>query len=143
MQHDFLSVKLQELDSRIDMIYNRIHMSETASHEQIRAAADSLRKECEGNRQALLNKIRCSKAQIVKRLLEPYTDFEKIVENTKRDIENSFKNNTDIETIVEERILIAEYSLDMAILATNYSLFLAMEALDTEMAKEENEEVNL
>ena len=49
MAHEILSVKLYELEKKIEQICGRIQISESASHDRIKAEADALRKECAEN----------------------------------------------------------------------------------------------
>ena len=143
MAHEILSVKLYELDKKIGHVHTRIQMSESASHEQIRAEAEALRNECRENELTLRNKLQFSKAGAVTRLSEAYSEVEKIIQRVKEQSGNSSLSNWKNELCVEDKILLAEYALDFAMQAANHALLISLEAIDAQMTQQEREEKNL
>ena len=140
MAHEILSVKLYELDKTLDRVHSRIQMSECESHEQIKAEAESLRKECEENRLTLINRLQFSKAGSVARLSEAYKEIVQTAKKVKDRIGDPASNNWNEELTVEEKILFAEYALDFAMQAANNALLVSLEALDAQMEQEEKKE---
>ena len=140
MAHEILSVKLYELDKAMSRVHSRIQMSECATHEQIKAQIEELRKECIENGLTLRNKLKLSKAGSVAKLSEAYGEIEHAVEKVKKRIGQPELSRWDEELSVEEKILFAEYALDFAVQAANNALLISMEALDAQMEQEEKRE---
>lgn len=47
MAHEILSVKLCQLDERMERLHSRIHISETASRNRLQQEIDALTQECD------------------------------------------------------------------------------------------------
>lgn len=64
MAHEILSVKLCQLDDRIGKLHSRIHLSETAGHNQLRREIEVMEHECIESESALRENLRRSKSSI-------------------------------------------------------------------------------
>ena len=89
MAHEILSVKLYELEKKIEQLCGRIQISESASHDRIKAETETLRREYAENALILRNRLTFSKASAVAKLSEAYVRVEQIIKKTKEEIGNS------------------------------------------------------
>ena len=142
MAHEILSVKLYELEKKIEQICGRIQISESASHDRIKAEADALRKECAENELILRNRLMFSKAAAVTKLSEAYSKVEQMIKKTKEEIGNPLSEDCNGSVPVEEKILLAEYALDFAMQISNHALLISMEAIDAQLTQQENDRLN-
>lgn len=140
MSNEILSIKLYELDKKIGQLHSRIRLSESAEHESINEQISALRKECTENEAVLCDRLRYSKAGVVSRLGEAYTEIVRIIKETKETFCSSGGEKGSDDFSVEEKILFAEYSLDFAMQAANHALLASMEALDAQMRQQEQED---
>lgn len=140
MAHEIMSVKLYELDKKIGQVHSRIQLSETASHDQIRAEIESLRSCCRENALTLQNKLRFSKGEVTDRLFKAYGEVEQIVQQALEGLSKLHSGSWSTDAFAEEKILLAEYALDFALQAADRALLSAMEALDAQMTQQEREE---
>lgn len=131
MAHEILSVKLCELDERLSRLSSRIHLSETADHQQLSQDIRALRRECTETELALQQKLRLSKSDIVSLLADTYAEVEQSLKKTKTALlgKTSGFSGTDA---AEKKTLLAEYALDFALQAANRALLLSMEAIDAQ-----------
>ena len=79
MAHEILSVKLYELEKKIEQLCGRIQISESASHDRIKAETETLMRECAENALILRNRLMFSKASAVAKLSEAYVRVEQII----------------------------------------------------------------
>ncbi len=142
MAHEILSVKLYELEKKIEQLCGRIQISESASHDRIKAETEALRRECTENALVLRNRLMFSKAAAVTKLSEAYGKVEQIIRKTKEEIGNSLTEGCSGSISVEEKILLAEYALDFAMQMSNHALLISMEAIDAQMTQQENDSLN-
>lgn len=141
MSHEILSVKLCELDQKIGRLHGRIHISESARHEQIEKELEDIRRECEEAEFRLRENLRFSKAKTISVLSDAFGEVEQIIEKAKKRLGECSSHCGDGETDLEEKILTAEYALDFAMLAADHALLMSMEAINAQMKQEEKEEV--
>ena len=136
MTHEVLSVKLCELDEKINTIHQHIYQSGFAKHSQIKEEIEALQKECEESDMILCDKLQFSKAESVASLYKVYEKVTQIIKdaNIKQAVDENNGN------AVEEKILLAEYSLDFAIQLVNHALLTSLEAIDVQMTQQEKEE---
>ena len=137
MAHEILSVKLCELEDQLSRISSRIHLSETGGHDQLQQEIKMLSKECTETKLTLQKKLRLSRAKIVANVASTYGEIENIIHATQTQIKMQSDCRNDLNKIVEDKILIAEYALDFAALAANRALLLSMEAIDAQLIEEE------
>lgn len=142
MPHEILSVKLCELDEKIARLHSRIHLSETAGHERIRAEVESLQNECAETELTLRNKLQFSRAAVVTRLSEFYDEVERIIRQGKEKLEHPAEGQ-DEDLTVEEKLLLAEYALDFAMQAANRALLTSLRAIEAQMEQQEQKERNM
>lgn len=160
MSHEILTVKLCELDQKIGRLHSRIHLSESARHDQVKKELEDIRRECEEAEIILRKNLRFSKTKTISVLSDAYGEVERIIEKAKERIGNESSDNGnwrsdngngrsdcgdglsdhgDGEIYMEERILMAEYALDFAMLAADHALLMSMEAIEAQMEQDEKE----
>lgn len=138
MSYEILSIKLYELDKKINQMHSRIRLSESEGHEWVKNEVKTLRKECMENETALYDRLRYSKASAVSRLADAYQEIEQVIKKAKESFCSA--GSEDGDRSVEEKILFAEYGLDFAVQAADHALLAAMESLDAQMTQQEKEE---
>lgn len=121
MAREILSVKLCELDDRISRLQGRIHLSESSDFDALDDELRKMEKECSESRQALSDKLHHSKSDAVMSLAGSYDAVEDAIRQLKR---CDGKDRS-----ADEKILLAEYSLDFALLAAETALYKALEAI--------------
>ena len=139
MAHEILAVKLCELEDRFIRLSSRIHLSETAGHDQLRQEIRSLSRECMETELTLRQKLQLSRAEVVATLAGTYSEIEQSIQRAMAKLEEQAAARNDAEAQAEEKILLAEYALDFAVQAANRALLLAMEAIDAQSPGRENE----
>lgn len=137
MGHEILSVKLYELDKKFARLHSRIQLSETADLEQIEEELKAIQKECRENKLALYNKMKFSRSKKVKQLSEAYDKMEEIIEESRAQICGPLSDEEKENLSAEEQILLAEYSLDFAIMAADDALQMSLEAIHSQKSQEE------
>lgn len=143
MPHEILSIKLCELDETMSRLHSRIQLSETAGRERLRAEAESLRDECTEAELALRDKLQHSKANVLTGLSEFYQDAERLIQQVKEKIVHPSAGGQAETLTVEEKLLLAEYSLDFAVQAANRALLASLEAIEAQLAQQEKKERNV
>lgn len=139
MECGVLSVKLCELDKKIGQVHSRIQLIELADQEQIEEEVKVLRKECLENEAVLYDKLKFSKAGAVLRLADAYSEIEQIIKRTRDSFECPDSGVGNSDAFMEEKILLAEYSLDFALQAANRALLAAMESMEEQTTQQEKE----
>lgn len=137
MTHEILSVKLCQLSDRVGRLRSRIHMSETASHSQLRREIGFLERECAEAEMTLRENLRGSKSNLVSVVAQSYEQMERIIQNTKDQMKAMAADDPDAEAVAEEKILLAEYALDFAQQAADRALLLSMEAIDAQAIQQQ------
>lgn len=137
MAHEILSVKLCQLSDRVGRLRSRIHMSETASHSQLRREIGFLERECAEAEMTLRENLRGSKSNLVSVVAQSYEQMERIIQNTKDQMKAMAADDPDAEAVAEEKILLAEYALDFAQQAADRALLLSMEAIDAQAIQQQ------
>jgi len=129
MAHEILSAKLNELDEKIGRLHSRIHISESENPVQLEQAVCDLRRECKEETAMLQDRLQYSKAEPVGALSTAYQDIEAAIHTAC----STLQTQTDSEAqAAEEKILVAEYTLDFALQAADYALLCALDAIQTE-----------
>ncbi len=139
MAHEILSVKLDQLDDRLGRLHACIHMSETASHTRLQQEIASLKQKCAEEDEILKKNLYHSKAQIVSVLSQNYDQIERTIHEADVQIRTAETACQDHESLVEEKILLAEYSLDFAQRAAERALLISLEAIDAQLIWEQKE----
>ncbi len=137
MTHEILSVKLCQLSDQVGRLRSRIHMSETASHSQLRREIGFLERECAEAEMTLRENLRGSKSNLVSVVAQSYEQMERIIQNTKDQMKAMAADDPDAEAVAEEKILLAEYALDFAQQAADRALLLSMEAIDAQAIQQQ------
>lgn len=137
MAHEILSIKLCQLSDRVGRLRSRIHMSETASHSQLRQEIGFLERECAEAEMTLRENLRGSKSNLVSVVAQSYEQMERIIQNTKDQMKAMAADDPDAEAVAEEKILLAEYALDFAQQAADRALLLSMEAIDAQAIQQQ------
>lgn len=139
MAHEILAVKLCQLDSRVEQLHSRICMSETANHAQLRQQIDLLKRECAESEAAMQSNLQHSKAALASILARNYSQAGQIIAALKDQLQALASASPDGQTVVEEKILLAEYALDFAQQAADRALLLALEAIDAQLLQQQEE----
>lgn len=134
MAHEILSIKLCQLDERMEKLHSRIPLSETADRQQLQQEIGSLQKEHMQSEEILRKTLQYSKSSLVAVLAASYEQVEQIISDTKERMKAMAEESGDTEAVVEEKLLLAEYALDFACQAADSALLLALEAIEVQMA---------
>lgn len=128
MAHEILSVKMYELDKKMQQVHSRIQLAETMDVEKLRQQIGQIRQECEESQIILRNQLLHSRTGCVMKLAEVYDEIEnavgRVLEAENMDIEKGKMLSG-----TEEKILTAEYALDFAMQAANRALLISLEAI--------------
>ena len=143
MAHEILSVKLCELEEQLARLSSRIHLSETADHQQLQQEIQALCRECAETELTLQTKLQRSKAEIVSILADSYAEVEQSVQKAKAALQEQALCRDDSEDTAEVKTLLAEYALDFALQAANRAVLLSMEAIDAQLAGQEGDKMSL
>lgn len=137
MTHEILTLKLQELDDQFSRLRRRIHSSQAADQIQIRQELSALSEEYTARLSALQQSLLQSRAEVAAVLASTYAEVEQAIQQADRTLEHRASSLTDREVQAEEKVLLAEYALDFALLAANRSLLLSLQALDAQFTQDE------
>lgn len=137
MTHEILTLKLQELDDQFSRLSRRIHSSQAADQIQIRQELSALSEEYTARLSALQQSLLQSRAEVAAVLASTYAEVEQAIQQADRTLERRASSLTDREVQAEEKVLLAEYALDFALLAANRSLLLSLQALDAQFTQDE------
>ena len=137
MTHEILTLKLQELDDQFSHLSRRIHSSQAADQIQIRQELSALSEEYTARLSALQQSLLQSRAEVAAVLASTYAEVEQAIQQADRTLERRARSLTDREVQAEEKVLLAEYALDFALLAANRSLLLSLQALDAQFTRDE------
>lgn len=137
MAHEILSVKLCQLDERMERLHSRIHISETACQSRLQQEIDALAEECDQAEATLRESLARSKSGVASVLSQGYDQVGQIIRSTKDRLQSIATANPDQEAAVEEKILLAEYALDFAHQAADRALLLSMDAISAQMFQQE------
>lgn len=128
MAHEILSVKMYELDKKMQQVHSRIQLAEAMDVEKLRQQIGQIRHECEESQIILRNQLLHSRAECVMKLAKVYDEIEnavgRVLEAENMDIEKGKMLSG-----TEEKILTAEYALDFAMQAANRALLISLEAI--------------
>ena len=140
MAHEILSVKLCQLDDRLARLHSHIHMSESASHSQLLGEIQALERACAEEELGLRKKLELSKSAYVSLLSRCYGEIVQSIQRARDGLRELDSRCPDEDQRAEAKLLLAEYGLDFAHQAADRALLLAMDAIDTELLREEKEE---
>lgn len=136
MAQGILNAKLDELDRQLRKIQRKIQKSGSANPARLRADLEQVRKEYAENEKALRNRLRFSRSGVVTGLSVSYNQVEQIIRETK----NKMEMPGGQEAEKEEKILLAEYTLDFAMQAAERALLLSLEAMEAQTKQQEKKE---
>lgn len=137
MSHEILTVKLCQLDEKIGKLHSRIHLTEYAEHAQVKSEIAKIRKECEETEMMLHKNLRFSKAEMLAMLSDTFSEVEQVIGKAKEKMNKCVSEDENEELYPEEKILMAEYALDFAMLAADHALLMSLEAIDAQMEQQE------
>ncbi len=137
MAHEILSVKLCQLDERMERLHSRIHISETACQSRLQQEIDALTEECDQAEATLRESLARSKSGVASLLAQGYDQVGRIIRSTKDRLQSIATANPDQEAAVEEKILLAEYALDFAHQAADRALLPSIDAISAQMFQQE------
>ena len=125
MAHEILSVKMYELDKKMQQVHSRIQLAEAMDAEKLRQQIGQIRQE---SQIILRNQLLHSRTECVMKLAKVYDEIEnavgRVLEAENMDIEKGKMLSG-----TEEKILTAEYALDFAMQAANRALLISLEAI--------------
>ena len=75
MAHEILSVKMYELDKKLEQTHSRIQLAESMDTERLHQQIQNLRQECQESRITLENRLRHSKTDCVMKLAGVHSSF--------------------------------------------------------------------
>ena len=108
MAHEILSVKLCQLDERMERLHSRIHISETACQSRLQQEIDALTEECDQAEATLRESLARSKSGVASLLAQGYDQVGRIIRSTKDRLQSIATANPDQEAAVEEKILLMQ-----------------------------------
>jgi len=137
MAHEILTLKLRELEDQFSQLSSRIYSSQTAGHEQIQQDMAALNQEWIQASADLQQSLQQSRAQIASVLANTYSEVEQAIQRADHTLQSHAHTPDNSDASSEEKILVAEYSLDFALLAANRALLLSLQAIDAQLTQEE------
>lgn len=137
MAHEILSIKLCQLEERVDRLHSRIRLSETADRPRLRREMERLEQECLTSEAALREQLQHSRSALVSVLGQGYGQMEQIIQASRDKLQALARDNPDPAAAVEEKLLLAEYALDFAHQAADRALLFSMEAIDAQLQQQE------
>ena len=138
MAHEILSVKMYELDKKLELTHSRIQLADSMDTARLQQQIQQLRQECEENRIVLENRLHYSKTECVVKLARVFDQVEEAVEKVlKTENINLEQQPCNMLPGAEEKILTAEYALDFAMQAANRALLVSLEAIEAQRRQEE------
>lgn len=129
MEQEILEVKLCQLNDRMEKLHSRIHMSETKDCRWLRKEICSLRQECEEEEAVIRENLQKSRTALTAILAQSCGQIEPVIRQFRIRLQELEAGDQDRETVMEEKILLAEYALDFAHLAADRALLLSMDAM--------------
>lgn len=143
MAHEILSVKMYELDKKLEQTHSRIQLAESMDAERLHQQIQELRQECQENRITLENRLRHSKTGWVMKLTGVYDQIEtavgKVLETENINLKNEEPVLGNVLPGAEEKILTAEYALDFAMQAVGRALLVSLEAIEAQRLEDKKE----
>lgn len=137
MAHEILSIKLCQLEERVDRLHSCIRLSETADRPRLRREMERLEQECLISEAALREQLQHSRSALVSVLGQGYGQMEQIIQASRDQLQALARDNPDPAAAVEEKLLLAEYALDFAHQAADRALLFSMEAIDAQLQQQE------
>lgn len=133
MAQEILGVKLCQLDDKISRLHSYIHQSQMVGSDHLCREIEAVRQECTASESVLKERLEHSKSSLVSVLAQSYRQAEQIIQNER---EALWQHTTDDpETALEEKLLLAEYALDFAYLASERALLLSLEAIAAQQSQ--------
>ena len=128
MAQTCLSVKIEELDNRLERLCCRVERGRDGDWEGLCQEADAMTREYRDSRAALWEKMEKSRAGVVHRLADTYEAVEALIEEaTAREAARQAREAQ--EEAAEERLVTAEYVLDFMMQAAEFALLVAVRAM--------------
>ena len=127
MGHGILSVKLCELDEAVCRLHGRIHLSESRNPEELDEEIARAERDLYELKSAVSGKLRFSQSAAVSRISRKYMAVEEALRSAASD---------DVQPSSDERLLIAEYYLDFAMLAAEKAVLESLMAIRSSMDEE-------
>ena len=137
MAHEILSIKLCQLEERVERLHSRIRLSETADRPRLGREMERLEQECLASEAALREQLQHSRSGLVSILSQGYSQMEQIIQTSRDQLQTLARDNPEPEAGVEEKLLLAEYALDFAHQAADRALLFSMEAIDAQLQQQE------
>lgn len=139
MTHTFLSAKLDELNEQLPQISQQIRCFESYPPSERQKGIQKLQEECQRAEQALRQKLSGSRADSLRPVSEAYQRIEETIRETRENFPCSPPDMTMDDARADKQLLLAEYMLDFAALASNRALLFSLDAINTQLSQEEKE----
>lgn len=139
MANEILSVKLEELNQKLDRLRSRIQTAACADRDWLHGESEMLRQEFTEEERMLRDRLEHSKSGVVAELSGAYHRIQQEIRQTEEACTQA-GNREDPAFPAEEKLLVAEYALDFAVQAVNRGLLTALEAMDADLTTQEKEE---
>ncbi|MDD8047967.1 MAG: hypothetical protein PHH04_00025 [Thomasclavelia sp.] len=133
MAQEVLSVKLNELDQQLSDIHSIISQSDKLNSIDIKDLIKEYENECNEDELSFLFKLNSSKAKAITKLSTSFNDIKdslSVFRTTLEEIE------MDKDEEVDEKLLMAEYELDYAIMVSKRSLLNSLKAIELQKENE-------
>lgn len=137
MAHEILTLKLCELEDQFSRLKSRIDSSQADGHAQIQQKIKTLEEEYTQTASDLQKNLQRSRAPIASVLASAYTEVEQAIQRADSTLQHHALSQNNCAAQAEEKILLAEYSLDFALQAANRALLLSLQAIDAQLTQEE------
>ena len=139
MANEILSVKLEELNQKLDRLRSRIQTAACADREWLHGEIETLRQEFSEEERMLRDRLQYSQSAVVAELSGAYNRIQEVIRQTEETCAQA-GNHEDPAFPTEEKLLVAEYALDFAVQAVNRGLLTALEAMDADLTTQDKEE---
>lgn len=136
MSQEILSTKLSQLDHKIANLHLRINACKSFDHKELLTEIDHLTNEYAKAEKQLQDTLRQSRSQLTSILSQSYEKMQDTIKEANAKIENTDKKAINNENIAENKLLLAEYTLDFALQAADHALLVSMEAMAAQYLEE-------
>lgn len=142
MTHQILSAKLDELESQHSLMYQQLRTAESSPPSELFTQMEQLQSACKQYEQGLQETLAGSHARFLKPLSEAYQTIKDTIFHARQNFFQFGSGPNAEEAAAEEKLLLAEYMLDFAMLASHRALLASLDAIAAQLSQEEKEAEN-
>lgn len=132
MAAGLFDAKLAELQEQMTHLGERLENLERLDPEQLQKETQALREKCGTSEQEMGQRLSTSRADVVQILGSTYAGIGQLLCKLDGNLQEHFAGEKDPGETADEKTLLAEYSLDFALLAADRALLLSMEAMEAQ-----------